>query len=414
MNDDPTKDCVHCGFCLETCPTYLLWNEEMDSPRGRIELIRANREGTATLNATVVQHLDRCLGCLACVTSCPSGVRYDILIEETRSEVEAQFRRPLLDRIIRTLLFAALPYPRRLAVLLPIGRLLRRAPAPRALRPLLAVVPPWSSRERLPPMTPSIQPARGRVALLTGCVQSVVFGSVNTATARVLATEGYDVVVPSEQGCCGALSLHAGRKDEAMRLARRLVTSFESSDADTIVVNSAGCGSHLKHLSTLFADEPEWSGRADELARKVRDLGEFLGSVESRAARHPLRLRVALQDACHVRHGQQIPTAFLGILRSIPDIEIVEPAEQDICCGSAGIYNVVQAEAARELGRRKAEHVLATEADIVASANPGCLVQIAGTLRHLGRALPAVHPIEILAAAIDGADATQFVAAARR
>jgi glycolate oxidase iron-sulfur subunit len=415
MTDDPAKDCIHCGFCLESCPTYLLWDEEMDSPRGRIELISATQDGIATLNATVVQHIDRCLGCLACVTACPSGVRYDVLIEEARVNVEEGFKRPFLDRLIRSLLFVALPYPRRLAVLLPLGRVARHVPLPGALRPLLAVIPPWSSRVHLPEVVPAcVQPARGRVALLTGCVQSVVFGSVNAATARVLAAEGYEVVVPRGQGCCGALSLHAGRRDEAVRLAKRLVAVLERCDADAIVVNSAGCGSHLKHVRALFENDEAWAARAAALEGKVRDAGEFLASVEPVAERHPLSLRVALQDACHVRHGQQIQTAFLSVLRTIPDLEVIQPAEQDICCGSAGIYNVVQADAAQELGRRKAEHILETHADVFASANPGCLVQVAGTLRGLGRPLPALHPIELVAAAIDGADPAQLVADARR
>ncbi|HWQ23106.1 MAG TPA: heterodisulfide reductase-related iron-sulfur binding cluster, partial [Gaiellaceae bacterium] len=253
-------------------------------------------------------------------------------------------------------------------------------------------------------------PARGaplaRVGLLAGCVQRAVFPDVNAATARVLAADGFEVVVP-EQGCCGALSVHAGRLEEGKAFARRLIEAF--ADVDLVAVNSSGCGSHLKELGWLLGDE-----QGARLAEKVRDVGELLAETPPRAPRHPLPLRVALQDPCHVRHAQALPLAFRIPLARIPALEIVEPAEQDLCCGSAGIYNVVQAEAARELGDRKAAHVLATGARVYASANPGCLVQVAQALRRAGQPLPALHPIELVDASIRGVPAGRLRAAARR
>jgi glycolate oxidase iron-sulfur subunit len=401
-----TRDCVHCGFCLPTCPTYVLWHEEMDSPRGRIQLMEARLDGTVALNRTVVEHFDRCLGCMACLSSCPSGVRYDRLIETTRAVVEDEHDRRRIDRLVRSLLFQVLPHPGRLRTALRLAPLGRALPLPGPLRPLAELAPPWRSTEAPPALTPAAAPRRARVGLLTGCVQSVVFGDVNAATARVLAADGYEVAAPP-QGCCGALSVHAGRLEEGKSLARRLVATFE--DVDLVVVNASGCGSHLKELGWLLDDE-----RAAAFSAKVRDVGELLRETEPRARRHPLPLRVALQDSCHLRHAQRLPLASLTSLARIPALEVVEPAEQDLCCGSAGIYNVVQPQAARELGDRKAAHVLATGAQAYASANPGCLVQVSTALRRARRPLPAFHPVELVDASIRGVPAGRLRAAARR
>ncbi len=401
-----TADCVHCGFCLPTCPTYVLWREEMDSPRGRIHLMDARLDGTVTLNATVTQHFDRCLGCMACLSSCPSGVRYDRLIEATRAAVEEEHERPLAERALRGLLFRTLPYPRRMRAALRFAPLGRVAPMPRRFRPLVELAPRWRSRETVPEVTPAAGPRRARAGLLTGCVQSAVFGDVNAATARVLAAEGFDVVAP-RQGCCGALSVHAGRLEEGKRFARSLIDAFE--DVDLVVVNASGCGSHLKELGWLLDNE-----RAETFSERVRDVGELLAETRPRAPRHPLPLRVALQDSCHLRHAQRLPLASLPALARIPGLEVVEPAEQELCCGSAGIYNVTQPEAARELGDRKAVHVLATHAHAFASANPGCLVQVSQALRRARRPLPALHPIELVDASIRNAGAQRLLAGVRR
>jgi glycolate oxidase iron-sulfur subunit len=401
-----TKDCVHCGFCLPTCPTYVLWSEEMDSPRGRIQLMEARLDGTVGLSAAVVEHFDRCLGCMACLTSCPSGVRYDRLIEATRDVVEREVERPRSERLVREALFRVLPYPGRMRRALRVAPLGRALPAPASLRPLVELAPRWRSAEAPPARTRAEGAPRGTVGMLTGCVQSVVFGDVNTATARVLAAEGFDVVVPP-QGCCGALSVHAGRLEEGKAFARALVAAFEG--VETVVVNASGCGSHLKELGWLLGDD-----RAAAFSARVRDLGELLAATEPRATRHPVQLRVAYQDSCHLRHAQHLPSAYARSLARIPSLEVVEPAEQDLCCGSAGIYNLVQPEAARELGERKARHVLATGASALASANPGCLVQLAASLARLGEPLPALHPIELVDASIRGVSATSLRTSARR
>jgi glycolate oxidase iron-sulfur subunit len=396
MIPELTRACVHCGFCLPTCPTYVLWSEEMDSPRGRIQLMEKTADGTLRLSPTVVEHFDRCLGCMACVSSCPSGVQYDRLIEETRHVVEAEHRRPRAERLQRRLLFATLPYPRRMRWALRLAPLGRTLPSPAWAKPMLELAPRWRSSERPPAVTPArddrSQTSR-RVGLLTGCVQSVCFGDVNTATARVLSAAGYDVAAPS-QGCCGALSAHAGRAEESARLTERLRSSFEG--IDTIVVNASGCGSHLKDRALPAVDVTEAlrDARLPELS--------------------PLELTVAYQDSCHLRHAQGLPAAWRPLLERIPGVTVVEPDEQDLCCGSAGIYNVVQADAARALGDRKAGHVLATGAEVYASANPGCLVQLAQALGRAGRPLPALHPVELLDASLRGVSADELVESARR
>ncbi len=393
MLKDLTKDCVHCGFCLPSCPTYVLWQEEMDSPRGRIQLMDKHLDGTVTLSPEVVEHFDRCLGCMACLSSCPSGVQYDRLIEETRHVVETETRRPRGDRLQRRLLFATLPYPRRMRIALRLAPLGRALPSPGWARPMLDLAIPWRSQGQAPASLAAVGPPRGTVGILTGCVQRVMFGDVNAATARVLAAAGFDVVAPP-QGCCGALSAHAGRAAESERFVGQLATSF--ADVETIVVNASGCGSHLK-----------------ERGLPAIDLTEALAGVELPPL-SPLPLRIAYQDSCHLRHAQKLPTAWRPLLERIPELRVVEPAEQELCCGSAGIYNVTQPDAARALGDRKAGHVLATAPDAYASANPGCLVQVAQALGRAGSPLPAFHPAELLDASLRGVASQALLAAARR
>ena len=396
MIEELAKACVHCGFCLPTCPTYVLWSEEMDSPRGRIQLMEKTAQGTLRLSPTVVEHFDRCLGCMACVTSCPSGVRYDLLIEETRATVEGEHRRPRAERLQRRLLFATVPHPRRMRAALRLAPLGRRLPTPGWARPMLDLAPAWRSTARLAAVTPasdeSTQGPRA-VGLLTGCVQSVLFGDVNVATACVLAAAGFEVHAPP-QGCCGALSAHAGRADESARFTERLRRSFDG--VETIVVNASGCGSHLKERELPALDVTE--------ALRAAALPDL----------HPLELTVAYQDSCHLRHAQRLPAAWRPLLERIPGLRVVEPAEQDLCCGSAGIYNVTQPEAARNLGDRKARNLLATEPDAYASANPGCLVQVSQALGRAGAPLPAFHPVELLDASIRGVGAADLLDGARR
>jgi glycolate oxidase iron-sulfur subunit len=384
----------------------------MDSPRGRIDLMNGLHQGAIELTDTVVAHFDRCLGCMACVTACPSGVRYDLLIESTRAKVEAAFPRSPAERALRAAIFALFPYPGRLrAVALPLywyarsglqgvvraSGLMQKLPA--RLRQLEAMAPPLS-RDELRATLPAYTRARGRkrgtVALVAGCVQRVFFPNVNLATIRVLAAEGYDVLVPAGQGCCGALSLHAGRDEEAARFALALADRFGDLGAlDAVIVNAAGCGSTLKQYADFVPGE-----RAARFAAKVRDVSEFLAGVDPIAERHPMPLRVAYHDACHLAHAQRIRQQPRALLCGIPGLELVEIPEGEQCCGSAGVYNILQPESAAEIGRRKAENVRTVAPDVLASANPGCTLQIAAALGGGGKAIRTAHPIELLDAAI--------------
>jgi glycolate oxidase iron-sulfur subunit len=414
---DLIADCVHCGFCLPACPTYVSWGEEMDSPRGRIDLMRGVEEGTIALDGVVAQHIDACLGCMACVTACPSGVRYDLLIESTRAKVEEQVPRTPADRAFRGLVFALFPYPGRLRALAPLLwlteklglRALIAGPLGRALplrlRQLVTVAPPVALGATFAPLaerTPAVGERRARVALVAGCVQRTFFPGVNAATLRVLAAEGCEVVVPRGQGCCGALSLHSGRLEEAKRFARALIARFEAEPVDAILVNAAGCGSSLKEYGELLGDDPAWCERAAAFAARVQDVNEYLATLAPRAPRRPLPLRVAYHDACHLAHAQRVRAQPRALLRSIPDLELVEIPAGEQCCGSAGTYNLFAPAAAREIGARKVDNVLRVAPDLLASANPGCTLQIESLLAERGVRLATAHPVEILDAAISG------------
>jgi glycolate oxidase iron-sulfur subunit len=399
---DVIDDCVHCGFCLDTCPTYVLWGMEADSPRGRIVLIADGLEPDATMSDELVTHLDRCLGCMACVSACPSGVRYDRLIERARPQIERNHRRPAADRALRRLLYETLPHPRRLRALKPLiglGRRPRvRALTPAPLRTLTEVAPRPSgdgSPAAIPERTPAVGDARGRVGLLLGCVQRVFYPQVHRATVAVLAAEGFEVLAPALPDCCGALELHGGAEDGARQRARQTVDAFAALDVDHVVVNAAGCGSAMKEYGELLGDA---DADAEAFAAKVRDVSELLASVTPRAPRGALALRVVYHDACHLAHAQRVRSEPRSLLRGIPGLEVLEVADEpSVCCGSAGIYNLVEPEAAARLGERKARNVLATGADVVAAGNPGCAAQLDLHLRRLGTALPIRHPIELLA-----------------
>jgi glycolate dehydrogenase iron-sulfur subunit len=465
------SDCVHCGFCLPACPTYQLWGEEMDSPRGRIHLITQILDGNPA-SATAASHLDRCLGCMACVPACPSGVRYDRLIEAARSWSEQPPPGPapvpprsLRARLARSAIFATFPYPRRLRLLTGPLRLAQRTGATRPIgRSKLAnrLAPELVASLRVAPATPrgaqtasdravvrarpgriaAQGPRRAVVGMLTGCVQSVFFPGVNDATARVLAAEGCEVVIPAGQGCCGALSLHTGRASEAVRFARRTIATFEAAQVDAIVVNSAGCGSAMKEYAQLLAaghgtDGEGWADRAQRLSSKVRDLSEFLAGLDDggapasrdgtgpgpdghgagprgagagpRAVRHPLPVRAVYHEACHLGYAQGVRQQPRDLLRAIPGLDLVEVGDGGTCCGSAGVYNLVQPAAAGELGARKAAAVLATGASLVISANPGCSLQIRAAMADTGAEPPAlVHIAEVLDASLRGLPVTSL------
>ncbi len=408
--------CVHCGFCLPTCPTYVLWNEEPDSPRGRIVLMNAALEEADELSQTMVTHWDRCLGCMACVTACPSGVQYDKLIEATRPQVERNYQRPRRERAFRRFLFATFTHPGRLRAMVPAvvaarrtglvrvieGRL-ERFPRIRALASLLPDVHLDAVTARVPEHTPAKGERRGRVGMLLGCVQRVFFHDVNAATVRVLAAEGFDVFAPAAVRCCGALMLHSGEEADALELATSMIEAFEG--CDHVVVNAAGCGSSMKDYGHLLSDDEAWAERAEQFSAKVRDVSHLLAESDPVAERHPVPLKVAYHDACHLAHAQKVRSEPRKVLADIPQLQVVEPSEWEICCGSAGIYNIMQPDAGSQLGRRKAENLLATGAEAVASGNPGCTLQISTHLRDQGRALPIFHPVQLVDRSIRGVGA---------
>lgn len=478
------SDCVHCGFCLPACPTYQLWGEEMDSPRGRIHLISQVLAG-APVTDSVVTHLDRCLGCMACMPACPSGVRYNELIEAARawtddaanpgerppgsprnagpgaiadalppgggrppppnitstaagsptdgvSQTDGATTSPSLprvrasrsrrDRAMRAAIFATFPYPRRLRLLTGPLRAAQGAGLDRFMlgsRAVTRLAPELPAALRVAPRRrgraaslPGRIPARGErravVGMLTGCVQQVFFPHVNNATARLLAAEGCDVIVPPGQGCCGALSVHTGRASEGADFARRTIETFERAGVDAIVVNSAGCGSAMKEYGVLLAGDGGWADRAAAVSARVRDLSEFLVNLYERAdgpraQRHELPVSAVYHDACHLAHAQRITGQPRELLRGIPGLELAEAGDGGTCCGSAGVYNLLQPEAAAELGKRKAAALRATGAGLIISANPGCSLQIAATMAADGGPAPAVaHIAEVLDASLRG------------
>jgi glycolate oxidase iron-sulfur subunit len=521
-------DCVHCGFCLPACPTYQLWGEEMDSPRGRIHLITQILDGQPG-TAAAATHLDQCLGCMACVPACPSGVRYDRLIEAAREWAEdatgenqgatdsgngastaaaepraagspaagaaaggaaaggaaaggaaaggaaasnagtggraaageapdapvageawvgeawtseapareapapppaggALPARSRRDRAVRRAIFETFPYPRRLRLLMAplrlaqrtgVDRVLARSELAARLAPELAaslrVAPsrPAAARGQAAGRLPERIAARGErravVGMLTGCVQQVFFPDVNAATARVLAAEGCDVIVARGQGCCGALSLHGGRRAEAAEFARRTIEAFERAGVDTIVVNAAGCGSAMKEYGQLLAHDRDWAARAAALSERVADFSEFLARLGPAAVRHPLPLTAVYQDACHLGHAQRITRQPRELLEGIPELTLAEIGDGGTCCGSAGIYNLVQPAAATELGARKAQSVWGAGGELLVSANPGCAMQIAAALRAQGTPMPVAHVAQVLDASLRGRPASALL-----
>jgi glycolate oxidase iron-sulfur subunit len=406
---DLISDCVHCGFCLPTCPTYVLWGEEMDSPRGRIQLMTLGHDEGTTLSDEIVLHLDNCLGCMACVTACPSGVQYGKLIEDARQQIERNVDRPLVERLYRALIFQLFPHPGRLRALAPLlvaqrklglDKLAMRIPKVGTLAGLAPDVTVRQAMRILPKVTRAKGEKRATVGFLQGCVQRVFFGDVNQATLDVLSAEGFEVHSLREPRCCGALQLHAGDDPGAMERAKATIEAFDPFDV--VVTNAAGCGSAMKDYAHALRQEGDgWAERAEAFSRKVRDISELLTEHEPRAVRHPIGLeRVAYHDACHLAHAQGIRAQPRALLRGIPGLEVLEPREWEICCGSAGVYNLLKPEPARELGKRKLENLRATGADVIVAANPGCALQINSAATEEGAPLRILHPIEVLSASI--------------
>ena len=406
---DAIRKCVHCGICLPQCPTYRVLGEEMDSPRGRLYLMRAAAEGRVELTETLGRHFDRCLGCRACETACPSGVPFGSLLEATRAQIE-QHGRSTHRGLFTTLLYRTFPNPVRLGALLKLLGLYQRSGLQRLVRAtgLLRLVPRLALMDALLPAVPGgitlpaltrpQGPARDRVGLLTGCVQRHLYPSVNQDTVRLLALAGYEVVVPRGQGCCGALALHAGRLEEFRAQASSLAEIF-GADIDFVVTNAAGCGSAMKEYGHLLRDDPAYAERAAAFSARVRDLSELLVELGPVAPRHPLPMKVAWHDACHLGHAQGIRAQPRAALRAVPGLQVREIAESEICCGSAGIYNLLEPAIAERLLEQKVDRVLETGASILATGNPGCLLQIAKGLRARGANVDVVHPVELLARA---------------
>ncbi|MBD3883753.1 4Fe-4S dicluster domain-containing protein [Phormidium tenue FACHB-886] len=413
--------CVHCGFCLSTCPSYRVMGKETDSPRGRIYLMDAINEGEAPLSSASVEHFDSCLGCLACVTTCPSGVQYDQLIAATRPQIERNYPRNLGDRLFRQLLFSLFPYPDRLRLLLaPLAvyqklgipklmrstKLLQRiSPRLAAMEALLPTVTPESFQDTLPTVVPAQGQTRYRVGMILGCVQRLFFSDVNEATARVLSANGCEVVIPRSQGCCAALPQHQGQTAQAQALARQMIDAFEDTQVDAIIINAAGCGHTLKDYGEILQDDPQYRDKAKAFASKVKDVQEFLSTVGLTTKLHPLQaepLTLVYQDACHLLHGQKISLQPRQLLRQIPGVSLREPIDAALCCGSAGVYNMLQPEVSEELGRQKVENLLNTGATLIASSNPGCSLQILKHLQQRDKSIEVIHPIRLLDYSIRG------------
>jgi len=414
--------CVHCGFCLATCPSYRVIGKETDSPRGRIYLMDNINEGKIPLSPAVVQHFDSCLGCLACVTTCPSGVQYDKLISATRVQVERNHSRPMLEKLLRWFIFNIFPYPNRLrALLIPLffyqklglQKLARSHKIlaqilPSAFSAMESILPDISLQswqDNFPEIIPAEGKKRYRVGLILGCVQRVFLPNINHATIRVLTANGCEVVIPKQQGCCAALSHHQGQESQTKLLAKAMIDQFADTAVDYIMINASGCGHTLKEYGRLLQDDPQYAVKAQQFASQVRDVQEFLDQVGLTAQLNAIAnrpLAIAYQDACHMLHGQKISLEPRRLLRQIPQVQIKEPVDAALCCGSAGVYNIFQAETAEELGRQKAENLLAVGADIIASANVGCTLQIKKHLELLGTQIPIYHPMELLDLAIRG------------
>jgi glycolate oxidase iron-sulfur subunit len=402
-------DCVHCGFCLPTCPTYLVLGNEMDSPRGRIWLIRSAAEGKIGIADSFAKHMNLCLLCRACETACPSGVKFGFLMEAARGQVDRHYRYPPADRRFRDLILHTFTDLGRLRAVTGLLRFYQRsglqtlARASGILRSLgrlgrmeafLPAIP--RPRSELPEILPAKGERRGRAGLLAGCVQRFFFADVNRATASVLSENGYEVVVPRDQGCCGSLLVHEGEREQAKELARRTIDTFERAGVDVVVVNAAGCGSVMKEYWELLHTDPTYAQRAQAFSRKVRDVSQLLAQVPLNGRLRPLALTVTYHDACHLAHGQKVRQEPRAILKAIPGLQLVELRESDVCCGSAGIYNLLYPDLAQQFLDRKIERITETGATVVVSGNPGCTLQIEKGLKERGLNIRVLHPVELL------------------
>ena len=412
--------CIHCGFCLSTCPSYRVLGTEMDSPRGRIHLLDAINKGVGSLDEATTQHFDSCLGCLACVSTCPSDVPYDRLLASARPQIERNQPRNLPEKILRQLIFQVFPYPQRLSWFLPALWLYQKLGLQNLVRQtsLLKIFPRLEAMESILPKVnlrsigrqysqtiPAVGKKRYRVGMILGCVQRLFFDRVNEATIGVLTANGCEVVIPPSQGCCSALPAHQGQEQQAQVLARQMIDSFRDTDVDYIIINAAGCGHTLKEYHHILAEDKEYVDLAHDFVNKVKDVQEFLVGVGLTSELHPITaepISIVYQDACHLLHGQQISLQPRQLLKQIPNVTLTEPIDGALCCGSAGVYNMLQPVVANELGEQKVRNLTNTGASLIASANPGCSLQISKHLQLQGKNLPIIHPIELLDYSIRG------------
>jgi glycolate oxidase iron-sulfur subunit len=403
--------CVHCGLCLNQCPTYKLWGLEADSPRGRIRQIILVDQGRLPLGDSFVKHIDQCLDCRACETACPSGVEYGKLVEAARAQIDQNYQRPFFSRLSRNFVFRdLLPYPKRIAALARVLYLYQRSGLQSLVRAtgILKLLGLAQKEKLLPPIDrefffsklgrtyPAIGERRARVALFAGCVAQVSFSALHDATIRVLTANGCEVVVPAGQTCCGALAGHAGVRDVARSLARTNLDVFLAEDFDAVVTNAAGCGSTLKEYEHLFAEGTPEEDKAHAFRKKMRDVTEFLADLGLTAKLSAQPMRVTYQDSCHLLHGQKVREAPRKLLRSIPGLELTEMAMADYCCGSAGSYNVTETETSLALLAEKMKHARATNAPVIVTANPGCLLQMRAGAEIHSTGQEVVHVMELL------------------
>jgi glycolate oxidase iron-sulfur subunit len=409
LDESKALACIHCGLCLSACPTYLETGDENDSPRGRIYLMRALHAGRLEPRGEVVRHIDLCLGCRACEAACPSGVQYGGLLEHTREHIEENHRRSITQRFLRRVAIEkVLPFPMRLRLALLPARAIRglglEKMFPKFARDMLSLLPEELSRAELPEISRALGPARGRVGLVSGCVMSAMFGETNQATMRLLNRAGWEVVVPRKQVCCGALYAHNGSLNLARAAARRNIEAFGRQQLDAIIVSAAGCGSTLKEYGALLADDPSWAARAREFSEKVKDLSEWLVATgpkvfdSTNPGRGALKpgMKVTYQDACHLAHAQRITQAPRELVKAVAGDSFVELPESDLCCGSAGTYNLTEPAMAERLQARKLQNILRTGAQIVVTANPGCLLQIQAALRNERAPVQVLHIADFL------------------
>jgi glycolate oxidase iron-sulfur subunit len=404
--------CVHCGLCLNACPTYRELGLEMDSPRGRIYQMVQVSSGVASFNPSYVVHIGLCLACRACESACPSGVQYGRLVEAARTNIEAQLERPWAVRVFRRFLINRLILSRTLLMLAGIGLLAYQKLGIQKLVRALGILKLFGKLADVEQLAPRAEwpfffrhigktfPAEGekryRVALLAGCIANVCFARLNEATIRVLQKNGCEVVVPKGQGCCGALHVHIGLREEARSLARTNIDVMLQGGYDAIITNAAGCGSTLKEYPELLADDPVYAERAQRFHERLKDITEFLTSIELNLNMGHVDAVVTYQDSCHLLHGQRIRSAPRQLLSSVPGLQFRELPSSDICCGSAGIYNVVQNEMAMALLAKKMENANSTGASIIATANPGCLLQLEAGVKLHGHGQRVLHVVQIL------------------